>query len=829
MAQPQEGKPALLMREIVGDANRLREKREELNLLRRDHEREWAQNRAFYEGRQWVWWSDSRNGLETLGTEEGQKPRYKVRLTANAITGGVEQLVAQMTKTRPVIRATPDSGADRDIKAAEMAEALYEHLTDELALTPKLASAMMHAQISQGYWLITWDPLAGKSMKVMLDPEGNPIWDPVLSDAFRDDVRELAQQLNVPELIEMFEQTIYLGDIRVQVLAGEQVWLDPAATMFEDAQYAICKFPMTVDEIHARYGKKVTPNAATTDPAPALIYTSADKTEERPKNVREVYFLYHKPSAALPKGKYVVWIEDPNEILYQSEWEFPMHHLPLVKFPGIEKPGDIYDLARVTNSRPLQKELNNTVSGIAMYKNLSLRPQMLAPVGSLTTKLTDEPGAVIQFTPFQGLAPEWRQSPPLPAYVFEYLRDIQFRLDLVFNKVPTERQSLPARTDSGHLVELVQEAVADQISTEIQRMEVALARAGDIMAAYAQKFYTEPRLLKIKGPGGSVQVRKFLNSDLAGGFSFSAEAGSGLPRTRAGKVQLIKEMMEMGMVDPREAIQYMPIAGFKGLEQRLKSNEELAHRHVEKLVKGEPINMPAMEQAIMQIQSTGVNPETGDFFRDEQEAMAFVEQAALSPLPHENPDVSVYVVGNHMRSVEFEKYPPETQHRFFTYLSQRQAAVADGQQSAEPVKTTLSLKGTVGPTVAAEILNTNGIRSANPQTMAEQPLETSVYDSVDKPDADEAGNDPLDDEERLLAIQMQAATHSLKMAKAEAEMARASKDSDEDEFDRALSRVREEELHQSRLDREAEAHAERMESERQARRDRSRAASQKGE
>src|SRR3970040_587677 len=108
-----EPKPALLMREVVANASSLREKRLELNLLRQNDNKEWSQNRAFYMGRQWVWWSDSKNGLEGFGTEEGQKPRYKVRLTANQILPGVQQLVAQQTKTRPVIRAPPDSGADR--------------------------------------------------------------------------------------------------------------------------------------------------------------------------------------------------------------------------------------------------------------------------------------------------------------------------------------------------------------------------------------------------------------------------------------------------------------------------------------------------------------------------------------------------------------------------------------------------------------------------------------------------------------------------------------------------------------------------------------------
>jgi hypothetical protein len=43
-----------------------------------------------------------------------------------------------------------------------------------------------------------------------------------------------------------------------------------------------------------------------------------------------------------------------------------------------------------------------------------------------------------------------------------------------------------------------------------------------------------------------VQVKKFKNADLAGGFSFHAEAGSGLPRTRAGRQSRIEFMLQNG-------------------------------------------------------------------------------------------------------------------------------------------------------------------------------------------------------------------------------------------------------------------------------------------
>jgi hypothetical protein len=174
------------LKEIVRDATKLAEKRAELDRIRMDYNREWAQNRAFYNGHQWVWWNTFAGQIETLGVEDGEKPRYKVRLTANQITPNTTQLVAQMTKTRPTIHAVPASGSDRDVKAAQLAERLFEYWWHELHLKAKLQEALTHAQISQGYWLISWDPYANKEFRVLFNPQtGQPITDNDLEDAFR--------------------------------------------------------------------------------------------------------------------------------------------------------------------------------------------------------------------------------------------------------------------------------------------------------------------------------------------------------------------------------------------------------------------------------------------------------------------------------------------------------------------------------------------------------------------------------------------------------------------------------------------------------------------
>jgi hypothetical protein len=823
-----QAKAVLSLREIVRDPALLAEKRKELDTLRLDHNKEWAQNVEFYKGNQWVFWNKyAGNGtgeVQSLGVEDGDKPRYKVRLTVDQIKPGVQQLVAQLTKTRPVIRAMPDSGSDKDVKAAQMAERLYEYWWQEFGLTSKLQTALVNAQISQGYWLITWDPLANKQFRVMLNPnDGQPITDDRMADIFREEIAEAAKNAGVdPEIIlAEVEKTFYLGDIRIQPLAGTQVWLDPVPSNFEDCTYAICRYPMDVDEIEARWDKKVTPDASTSDSRPALLYSAKSDDDTKPKNARLVYVGYFRPTPSIPKGRYVVWTEGSGaEILYSKPWgeAFPegLTALPLVKFPGIENPGSIYDDARVTMSRPLQKELNNTVSKIAMFKNLTLNPQILAPAGSLRQRVTAEPGAVVEYSMVGQQTPEWRPTPSPPGYVFEYLQDIQRRLDRVFNLMPTERSQLPPRTDSGDLVDLMQEAVADMLSPEVRRMEEALARAGTIMAEYAKEYYIEPRLLKIRGEGGSIQVEKFLNADLGGGFSFHAEAGSGLPRTRAGQTRQLKELIEMKVLSPQEAMPYLPIAGLKAIQSRMQADEEQALREIDKLIKGEPINPIAQQQAAAMAQSTGMNPQTGEMFKSPEEMMQFIDQAGLQPHPFENMVVHLSVLAQHMKGVEFERYDPEVQQRFLIHFMMTADAQRAVPQMTEPIKQTISYKATLGPTAAAKVMNQHGGIDVTPEIMSEPPLETSVYDSMDKPDQDEAGNDPMSDWEKGLMVEQQQEQADLKTAKAMSEAALADKRTAHADALHEQTVRHGEDAHAQKMTQQDEMHAERVRASRAA-------------
>lgn len=774
----QNAAPDLSRLSALKDAISLSAKVKQVKDARVKQERDWKLNLAFYRGQQWIWFNRFTSQVQTLPEpDEGDGPRYRVRLTSNQILPGVQGLLAMMTKTKPVITATPDSGSERDIRAAQMAEQLFEHWWRDLRLKAKLQEALLWSILgSVGYWRVTWDPYAGKSMTYLVDPQGQPILDQTLADIYRDELQQAGEDPR------QHEKTVYMGDIAVDVIPPDSLFVLDGGGSFEDATAIVCKHPMSPDEVKMRYGVDMKPNAQVDSWQIPDGIAGLGGSNNANKDIVEVYVGYFKPTPLLPNGRYVVFTDDPAKILYDGPWPYPNHEMPFVKFPGPRVPGSTTDEAVTTHARPLQKELNRTISQIVMHKNLTLKPQILAPQGSIQQRITDEAGAVIEFMPIGGAVPQWREMPGIPSYVFQHLDGIQQRMDRLFNLQAVTRGDVPPNVEAGVAIDLMQEAAVDQLSPVIQAMEDSLARSGGLMAILAQKFYTEPRMLKIIGPGGTTKVKRFLGSDIDGGFSFYAEAGSGLPRTRAGRQARIEQLVSMQVLRPDQAWKYLDVADLKGVAAIFAADEEQAYREHDKIVKGQPINTIAAQQAMAAVQQ-GMNPTTGqplDPQRDNPQEI--VTDAGLQPLPFENYQVHLDTHALYMKSVEFESLPPDAQERFTDHYSETLQRMLSLPARPDPqaVRTTLQLKGTIDPNTAAQVLTHSGVPEADPQNLSQPPLDTWVSEDLADTPAQGSGNTHLDEMQQLQGMQHAEEAHQASQAKTAHEMALAQAKSEHD-------------------------------------------------
>jgi hypothetical protein len=763
---------------------------------------QWKLNLAFYKGRQYSFVNRELGRVQSLPTEDGDKPRYRIRLVSNQIITGSHSLLAKYTKTKPIISATPGSGSADDAKAAQLAERLLEYWWGEFALDDKLAEAILWSIITgQGYWLIEWDQYASTPMTFTLGPDGKPITNEKIKAAFLDQLRQRG--------VEPQQKTVYMGDINVCVPSPFNVYLDPSAQTFDDCKYAIIKYPMDPDMVKARWGVEVSPDSVPTPSDVALSFATGQNGDE--KTTKDVYCGYFLPTPSNPKGRVVWWTKGVDKPLEDKPWPWKSRKLPLIKLPGLKLPGSVYDTSHVEQAIPIQKELNRTLSQMVEYKNLTIRPRVWAPTNSLRTRLTSEPGALYEYNPVGQFKPEVEQPRALPPYVFDLLKEVSSRLADVFALTEVSEGNVPPNVEAGIAIDLLQELSADRLMPTIKLIEKQLARAGQLMLELAQQYYIEPRQLAIYGSGGAVQVRKFSQADIAGGVTVHVETGSGLPRTRAGRQAQIERWVEMQLIPADRAWKYLDIADLKGLASEMAADEDQAQREIDKLIEGEPINPEEIQNAMASV-NRGVNPDTGDPLQSPQEAQQILKTAGLKPRVGENYDTHLNVLGTFMKSIEFEGLPIQTRQDFIQHWNLTlQAKMALPQMPAEPkpVQTTLQLKGTVGPTVAAEILGRSGVPMVTPEQMAEPPLETWVTDSVDKPDTDAAGaGQEANSLSQAAAVVLESnakiadAAHQAQERKASVALDQSRKDAvHAQQLDHA------EQMHQQRLNQAAETHA----------------------
>lgn len=723
-------------------ADALVKKFNSMKTARLRREGQWKLNLAFYRGQQYSFWNSATRRIETVPVGDGDKPRFRVRLVSNQILPGSTFLLSQFTKTKPQMYATPGSGDDASLKAAQMAEAALEYWWNDFNLDDKLAEALLWSIIaSQGYWEIAWDPQAGKQMQFLLDPNGQPVVDESLKALYRQELQQAH-----PQLADAMTKTVYMGDISVRTISPFDLYVDPGVKTYSEARFVIKRSAMDPDEIKARFNVDVQPDAQPS-PLDSALILSGSQTEVR-RTLRNVYYGYFLPGPTIPKGRMVVWIENPNQILKDGPWPYPINKLPFIKFGGIRVPGDVYDSSVVEHAIPLQKEYNRTISQIVEYKNLMVKPQIFAPVGSLRQRLTNEPGAVFEYSPVAGLKPEPMQTPNLPPYVFEHLANVKSRIDEIFNRNTLQEGKPPPNVEAGVAIDLLQEMAADTMAPTINLMEKALGDAGEYMIALAQKYYEEPRLLKIKGSGGSVQVKEFTRSDLVGNISVHVEAGSGLPRSRAGKQAYIMELVKMQVIPPDRAMKYLDVADAQGLRAQMQADEDQALREHDRLINNQVLNQNAVQAAMEQLQESGgqVNPETGQPWQDQDDLQEWLTSQSLQPFIFEDYGTHLDVHGQFMKSVEYEMLPDDAKKRFIDHFTATMTAKFNLPRLPDKVNSpnvNLQIKATAGPTATAEILNRAGVREVTPDQLREPPLETWVSDAIDKDPNGMAGNDPI--------------------------------------------------------------------------------------
>lgn len=512
---------------------------------RRAYEGQWRLNMNFAAGDQFCVAADG-------GISETDPDYYwQEREAFNHIASIVETRLAKLGRVRPMMSVRPASGDGDDVYAARASTKILASAANALDMPRILERGTVWSEICGSvFYKVSWDPYAGRSAG---EREG---------------------------------KTVYEGDVCVQVVPPFEIYPDdPVAADIEECKSILHARAVDTDAIYQVFGVRV---EAEQD-LPTGYYRR--ETAEGRALVIERYTL---PTPDKPQGEYVAGAG--GRILYFGSLPYlngagGTPGLPFVKQDSITRAGCFFGVSPVERAIPIQRAYNavknrkhefmNRISaGVVAVEDGSVDARELAAEGL-------PPGKVIVYR--QGC------NPPRLLEAGHVPGDFSAEEDRLLNEFVTvsgvseimRSSSIPSALTSGVALQLLIEQDDTRLNITAENVRQAAKKmAAHILRLYKQ-FALAPRLVRITGKEGDIELMKFSSSDISCD-DIVFDSGNELSETPASKQNMLFELLksgllydERGRLDETTRYKLLDVLGYGGWE-RVKDVKTLHYNRAER-------------------------------------------------------------------------------------------------------------------------------------------------------------------------------------------------------------------------------------------------------
>jgi hypothetical protein len=611
-------------------------------------EEQWYVNVAQYMGLQNHYY-DRGSGMLKIP----DAPDYRVRLVINRLLPFVRRSLSRVVSQRPRWICQPASGDVEDLMTSLVSNKSLKYYWRWLNMALRLVEARLWMVTTGNAFIgpVTWDPDKGPELRI----EG-------------DDLERVP-----PELRELAQEGLHLGDVDVPISSPFEVDPDPNAKCMDDCTHVIHTVTHDIQELVDRYGNKA--KKIGVDSADHHSITSfyqrkieslggvtaggGDYYQKEEDDTQVVtHTLWVRPSKQFPGGRRIVVAG--GQVLQSGDLPNPFKQIPFVHLRELQVPGRFWGTCALEHGIPIQADLNRGTSQMVENRNLMSRPKWLVPFGARLQQsaLTSQPGEIVEFYP--PFKPEAWTPPALPNYVRYTLEAAERYLNHVLADNDVSNARVPPSVRSGTGIATLQEQDAQAQGYANQELEVGFGRVGIWVLQLLAKNVTEERLIAITGPDHEVDALTFLGKDLVGRnvsrpgvnyFDVSCDLGTSLPESRDGRMNYTLQLVEQGILHPvndRAKILYMLNLG---------------------------TDEPVLNDASMDRQNARV----------ENARLAEGEQ-----LPLWTSDDDLIHIEEHLRHEKSPQYrrsaTPESQQAFVAHLSEHVTRLTQGQAQAQQLQ-----------------------------------------------------------------------------------------------------------------------------------------------
>ncbi len=298
------------------------------------------------------------------------------------------------------------------------------------------------------------------------------------------------------------------------------------------------------------------------------------------------YVLIHKPTPALPQGRYVQVLDNGTVLL---DGPIPYKETHVYRIAPDEESGSIFGYTVGFDLLPMQEGIDILYSTAITNQSTHGVQNILTPKGQDLSVAQLAGGMnVMEYDPKIG-KPEAFQVTSTPPEIFNFMGQLEKLMETISGVNSVARGNPEASLKSGAALALVQ-SMAIQFSMGLQQSYAQIVEdVGTGSINILQDFAAVPRVAEISGKSNRPYMREFVGKDLKGIKRVMVDMGNPLTRTTAGKVNLAEALADRNMVE--NADQYIQVITTGRLEPVIESkqaNNLLIKGENEKLAEGIP-------------------------------------------------------------------------------------------------------------------------------------------------------------------------------------------------------------------------------------------------
>ena len=520
---------------------------------RRPVELNWRLNMNFVIGNQFSEISP-RGDVE----EYGRQYFWQCREVYNHIAPILETRLSKLARVKAQASVRPSSPDDADRASAEVATKLIRAVSADNGFSALMSEANVWSEVTgSAFYKVTWDTQKGMALTA--------------------------------------DGTLREGDVKITVCPSFEIFPENIAVAELDAQPSLMHVKvMGVGDVFRIWGKRVegrTLNVFSFENADVLgglgYHATVPKmvTEAR-EDAALVIEKYEMPSESHPEGRLIIVAGETlvhDGPLPYINGEDGTRGYPFAKQVCLESLGNFFGGSVVERIIPVQRAYNAVKNRKHEFMNRIAMGVLAVEDGSVDTDALEEeglpPGKILVYR--QGSAPPvMLNAGQVPA---EFGREEEkllneFVMISGVSEVTTYSQ-VPSNVASGTAISLLLEQDDTRISLTADSLREAVKRIGRHIIRLYKQFADAPRMKRVVGEGGEVEVMQFRSGDLGSEdvtFDTENEIEDSLSTRRAMVYDLLGLGLfadENGIIPARTKTKLLEILGFGNWEQSRDADE----------------------------------------------------------------------------------------------------------------------------------------------------------------------------------------------------------------------------------------------------------------